>query len=182
MCLGNLIEGDPLGDARPDGVSCQQPEEPLKVLAEPGGMLCPHHIDRVAAGALTTGQPVPQIQTRYPHQHGEHATLRLHARRIAVGAEQTAALERCQRAAIAVLADAVEDDVEPARQDTREVLALVVDRRGAELAYQRGVLAARSTPHLEAGHPPEREQRLTDGAGGALYEHALASLHPRRAV
>jgi hypothetical protein len=37
---------------------------------------------------------------------------------------------RLERAAIAVLADAVEDDVEPARQDGREVFALVVERRG----------------------------------------------------
>src|SRR3954463_13479471 len=29
MCLGDLIEGDPLGDARPDGAGCQQAEEPL---------------------------------------------------------------------------------------------------------------------------------------------------------
>src|SRR5262245_63417602 len=29
VCLGDLIEGDPLGDARRDGASCQQPEEPL---------------------------------------------------------------------------------------------------------------------------------------------------------
>src|SRR5262245_30395128 len=56
VCLGDLIEGDPLGDARPDGASCQQPEEPLKVLAEPGGMSRPHHIDRVAAGTLTARQ------------------------------------------------------------------------------------------------------------------------------
>ena len=59
VCLGDLIEGDPLGDARPDGASCQQPEELLKVVAEPGGMSRPHHIDRVATGTLTAGQPVP---------------------------------------------------------------------------------------------------------------------------
>jgi hypothetical protein len=38
VCLGDLIEGDPLGDARPDGASRQQAEEMLQVLAEPGGM------------------------------------------------------------------------------------------------------------------------------------------------
>src|SRR5262249_24117756 len=59
MCLGDLIEGDPLGDPRPDGVSCQQPEEPLQVLAEPGGMSRPHHIDRVGAGTLAARQPPP---------------------------------------------------------------------------------------------------------------------------
>jgi len=30
------------------------------------------------------------------------------------------------------------------------------------------MLAARGAPHLEAGHPAEREQRLTDGAGGLI--------------
>ena len=109
-------------------------------------------------------------------------TLRLHARRVAIGAEQAAALERRERAAIAVLADAVEDDVEPARQDAREVFALVVDRRGAQLADKRRMLAARGAPQLEAGQPAEGEQRLTDGAGGPMHEHALASLHPGRAV
>jgi len=29
VCLGDPIEGDPLGDARPDGARCQQAEEPL---------------------------------------------------------------------------------------------------------------------------------------------------------
>jgi hypothetical protein len=44
--------------------------------------------------------------------------LRLNARRVAVGAEQAGALERRERAAIADLGDAVEDDIEPARQDS----------------------------------------------------------------
>ena len=74
-----------------------------------------HHVDRVEAGTLAARQPPPQIQARNPHQHGEHTTLRLHARRVAVGAEQAAPLERRERAAIALLADAIEDDVEPAR-------------------------------------------------------------------
>jgi hypothetical protein len=30
VSLGDLIEGDPLGDARPDGARCQQAEEPLQ--------------------------------------------------------------------------------------------------------------------------------------------------------
>jgi hypothetical protein len=46
----------------------------------------------------------PQIQARHPQQHDEHAAPRLHARRIAEGAEQAAALERRERAAIVVLA------------------------------------------------------------------------------
>jgi hypothetical protein len=41
---------------------------------------------------------------------------------------------------------------------------------------------ARGAPQLEAGHPAEHEQRLADGAGSSLHEHALASLHSRRAV
>ena len=109
-------------------------------------------------------------------------TLRLHARRVAIGTEQAAALERRERAAIAVLADAVEDDVEPARQDAREVFALVVDRRSAQLADQRRMLAARVALQLERGQLAEHEQRLADGAGGSLYEHALASRHPGCAV
>ena len=74
--------------------------------------------------------------------------------------------------------DAVEDDVEPLGQDARKIFALVVDRRGAQLADQRRMRAARSAPQLEAGQPAEHEQRLTDGARGSLYERALASLHP----
>ena len=37
VCLGDLIEGDALGDARPDGMSFRRPEEPLQVLPEPAG-------------------------------------------------------------------------------------------------------------------------------------------------
>src|SRR4029077_15142218 len=102
--------------------------------------------------------------TRAIHQNGDEPPPRLHARRVAVGAEQAAALERRERAAIAVLADAVEDDIEPARQDTREVIALVVDWRSAKLADQRGVRAARGAQQLEAGQPAKGEQRLADGA------------------
>jgi hypothetical protein len=72
--------------------------------------------------------------------------LRLHARRVADGAEQAAALERRERTAIAVLPDAVEDDIEPARQDVSEIFALVVDRRGAKFADQPRVLATRGAP------------------------------------
>jgi hypothetical protein len=52
--------------------------------------------------------------TRNPHQHGEQATLRLYARCVAIDADEAAVLERRERAAIVVLADAVKDDVEPA--------------------------------------------------------------------
>src|SRR5262249_18920592 len=110
------------------------------------------------------------------------ATLRLHTRGVAIGAQQTAAFQCCERVAIAVLADPVKYDVEPLRQNTCEILALVVDRRGAELADQCSLLAARRTPYLEAGHLPEHEQRLTDGAGSSLHEHALALPYPGRAV
>jgi hypothetical protein len=60
---------------------------------------------------------------------------------------------------------------------------LVVDRCGAKFAEQRRVRAARGAPQIEAGQPAEaREQRLADGAGGALRERTLASLHPGRTV
>src|SRR5262249_59352505 len=100
------------------------------------------------------------------------------ARRVAVGAKQAATLEHRERAAIPILADAVEDEVKPAWQDAREVFTLVVDRRGAQLADQRRMLAARATPQLEAGEPAEGEQRLTDGAGGSLHHHPPPSLPP----
>src|SRR5438128_1333212 len=61
VCLGDLIEGDALGDARPDGASFQQTEEALQVLPEPGRMSRPHCIDRVDAGALAGRQPLAQI-------------------------------------------------------------------------------------------------------------------------
>jgi hypothetical protein len=34
VCLGDLIEGDPLGDTRPDTPSLQQAEEPFQVLSD----------------------------------------------------------------------------------------------------------------------------------------------------
>src|SRR5215471_9004468 len=157
VCLGDLIEGDALGDAWPDGASCQQTEEPLQILPEPRGMPRPHRIDRIDADALAAGepaqQPPPQVHARDPYQHGRQTMLRLHPRRVAVSAEQAAALQRRKRPAIAVLADAVEDNVEPARQDAREVLALIVDRRGAKLADQLCVCAARRAPQFQTGQP-----------------------------
>src|SRR5262249_4646402 len=143
---------------------------------------CPHHVDRVEAGALAARQRPPKIQAPNPHQHGEHAPLLLHARRVAISTEQAAALQRLERAAITVLADPAEDDVKPAWTDTREVLAFVVNRCGAQLADQRRVFAARGAPQFEITHPAEREERLTDGARGSLHKHALASPHPGRAV
>ena len=60
VCLGNLVERDALGNARPDGTSCQQAEEALQVLPKPGGMQRPHRINRVDAEALSAGQPTHQ--------------------------------------------------------------------------------------------------------------------------
>src|SRR5262249_46253719 len=137
----------------------------------------PHRIDRVKAGTLAAGQQPPQAQARNLEHYREHATLCLHARREADGTEQAATYERRVRAAIAIFANTVDDDVETARQDACEVLTLVVDRRRAQLADEHHVLAARGAPQLEAGQPSEHEQRLTDGAGGAVHEYTLASLH-----
>src|ERR1051326_4462944 len=68
--LWNLVEGDPLGDARSDGASCQQPEQALQVLAKPGGMSRPHQIDRIDVEALAAGQPIEhlprEIRARHP--------------------------------------------------------------------------------------------------------------------
>ena len=50
--LGNLIEGDSGEKERADSARCQQAEEQLKVVLEPGGMSCPHRIDRVYAHSL----------------------------------------------------------------------------------------------------------------------------------
>jgi hypothetical protein len=44
------------------------------------------------------------------------------------------------------------------------------------------MLTARGAPQLEARQPAESEQRLTNRAGGSMHEHALAALHPSRAV
>ena len=44
------------------------------------------------------------------------------------------------------------------------------------------MLAARGAPHFEPGQPAEGEQRLTDGAGGSMHEHALAWRHVGRTV
>jgi hypothetical protein len=65
-----------------------------------------------------------------------------------------------------------------------EVFSSVVDRRGAQIADQRRVSAARGTPQIEARRPAGGDQRLTDGTGGSVHEHALASasLHPGRAM
>lgn len=45
VCVGDLVEGNLLGDARPYGVSGQQAEEPLQVLVEPRGMSRSHRVD-----------------------------------------------------------------------------------------------------------------------------------------
>src|SRR5512143_2917395 len=106
----------------------------------------------------------------------------MHICRVAIGAEQAAGLERRERAAIAVFADSIEDNVESARQDAREVFVLVVDRRGAERADERRMRATHRAPQLETGQLAEYEQRLADSAGGSLHEHPLALLHACRAV
>ena len=58
VCLGYLVERDPLGDARPNGPSCQQPEEPLQVLPEPRRMSRPHDVYRVDAEALAASATI----------------------------------------------------------------------------------------------------------------------------
>jgi hypothetical protein len=180
--LDNFIQRDPLGDARLDGGTGQQSEKTLQVLPEPLGMLQPHRVDGVERGSPSARQQPPEIQARNPHQHGGHASPTLHARRVAISAEQTARLERRERVAIAVFPDAVEDDVEPAWQDTREVFALVVDQRGPELADQRGVRPSGPAPQLKPGHATEYEQRLADCTRGSVHKYALPSLHLRSAV
>jgi hypothetical protein len=42
MRLDDLLERNPLGDARADGASCQKAEKPLQILFERGGMPRPH--------------------------------------------------------------------------------------------------------------------------------------------
>ena len=39
------------------------------------------------------------------------------------------------------------------------------------------MLAARSSPQIESGHPAEHEQRLAHGTGGSMNEYALSSLY-----
>ena len=101
--LGDFIQRDPLSDARLDGATGQQSEQVVQILPEPCWMLQPHHVDGVEAGSPSARQPPPEIQARNPHQHDEHASLALYARRVPIGAEQTTGLERRERAAIAVV-------------------------------------------------------------------------------
>jgi hypothetical protein len=70
--------------------------------------------------------------------------------------------KRRERAAIAILADAVEDDVERARQDAREVFASVVDRRSP---------GSRSTPHSGRVRCPARQAatRLQGSSATGLF-------------
>jgi hypothetical protein len=39
VCIGDLIEGDPLGSARPDGAACQKSEQLLQILPECSSIL-----------------------------------------------------------------------------------------------------------------------------------------------
>ena len=57
--LGDVIEGNPLGDARPDGANRQQGEESLQILPEPVGVSRSHHVDRVEAGTFAARPPPP---------------------------------------------------------------------------------------------------------------------------
>src|SRR5215831_15432523 len=57
--------------------------------------------------------------------------------------------------------DAVEDHIEPIRQEACEVFALVVDRRGAQLADQCGMRAARGAPTAR-GRPACRGRAAPD--------------------
>ena len=140
VCLGDLIEGDPLGDARLDGARCQQPEEPLQVLPEPGGMSRPHRIDRVETGTLATRQPPPQIQARDQSQI-------VSMRRCACRPPSSQAQSEPPRFSAANDGDSRPRRCRRRRRRTRpagrcEVFALVVDRRGAQLPDQRRMLAA----------------------------------------
>src|SRR4029450_10657183 len=112
VCVGDLVERDPLGDARLDGVLRQQAEESFQIVSEPGGMTRPHGVDRVEACVLASREKPPEIHPRNRHQNGAHALLRLHTSRETNREKQSARLERCERAAIAILADSVEHDVE----------------------------------------------------------------------
>ena len=55
--VGDLIERDPLGDARADRAGRQHPKELPEVLLEPDRMSRPHQIDREDADALAPRQP-----------------------------------------------------------------------------------------------------------------------------
>jgi hypothetical protein len=114
-------------------------------------MLQPHRVDGIETGPLSAGQPPPQVQARNPHQHGEHASLALHARRVPIGAEQAAVVNDRR---LAILTYAVEDDVKPARQEAREIFVLVVDRRQNDRgAITRGRRGDR-TPQIELTYEP----------------------------
>ena len=63
--------------------------------------------------------------------------MRLYARRVAIGTEHATGLERRERAAKAVFANAIKDDVEPAREDTGEVFTLIVNRCGTKFTEER---------------------------------------------
>jgi hypothetical protein len=83
-------------------------------------MLCTHVIDRVNADAFSARKPAKEMQASCPYKKDQPAPIRLCARCIAEDAEQAARLERRQRAATAILGNAVQDDVEPTRHRARE--------------------------------------------------------------
>ena len=100
----------------------------------------------------------------------------LHARRVAIGAEQAAALERREGSAIAVLTDTVEDDVDPVRQDAREVFALVVDRRGTQLAEQIRALGS-NLLLVMPGSTTAGGVRMGYGSGSSLTEEDVLAIN-----
>ena len=52
-----------------------------------------------------------------------------------------------------------------------------ITKEGDEIAEEY-----EGSPALDAGLLAEHDQRLADGAGGSLHEHALSGLDPGRAV
>ena len=52
----------------------------------------------------------------------------------------------------------------------------------AVLPFRSRTSAACSPRAVSLGHPAEREQRPTDGAGGSVHEHWLASFYPGGAL
>src|SRR5262245_50293347 len=112
MRLDNLIEGNAFRDARLDGAARQETEELLQILLEPGRVPCSERVDRIdphmLAARQPAQQPVRQIYARDHRQHAAQAPLRRHARGVAISDDETTGAERLERAAIIVLADAVE--------------------------------------------------------------------------
>jgi mono/diheme cytochrome c family protein len=68
VCLGDLIEGDPLGDARPDGASCQQPNAAdFSKLEARGKAILQEKCGRCHAIEAVGESPAQQIATDARH-------------------------------------------------------------------------------------------------------------------